>query len=168
VYRAATPGTTSVGNTTVRLDLDNEPQPDVLLRIARGGTSRISDDGYVEGPPELVVETSASSASYDLHDKLRGYRRNGVQEYIVRRVLDGAIDWLALREGMYLRLEPDDEGILRSEVFPGLWLDFPALLSGDLAKVLATLQQGLASPEHAAFVERLQATTREQTQRPDA
>jgi len=168
MYRMTTPGTTSAGNTTVRLDLDNEPQPDILLRIAHGGNSEIGEDGYVEGAPELVVEIAASSASYDLHDKLRAYRRKGVQEYIVWRTLDRAVDWLTLEDTTYRRLEPDTAGIVRSTVFPGLWLDVPALLSGDLAKVLATLQAGLASPEHAAFVERLQAASREQARQPDA
>ena len=160
VYRAATPGVFGAGNTTVRLDLDNEPQPDVLLRLDRGGRSRIDDDGYVDGAPELVVEVAASSASYDLHDKLRAYRRNGVPEYVVWRVLDGGLDWFVLRDGSYERLQPDDVGVLRSEVFPGLWLSVPALLAGDLAAVLATLQLGLAAPEHAAFVERQRGTSR--------
>jgi Uma2 family endonuclease len=155
VYRAATPGTLSAGNATVRLDLDTEVQPDVLLRLEQGGRSRIDADGYVEGAPELAVEIAASSASYDLHDKLRVYRRNGVQEYVVWRVLDRELDWFVLREGTYHRLEADSAGIIRSAAFPGLWLAVPALLARDLAAVLATLQAGLASPEHAAFVERL-------------
>jgi Uma2 family endonuclease len=159
VYSAATPGTESAGNTTVRLDLDNEVQPDVLLRLdsAHGGQSRISDDDYVEGAPELVIEVAASSASYDLHDKLRVYRRSQVQEYVVWRVLDRAVDWFRSREGTYEHLQPDEAGILRSEIFPGLWLAVPALFAGDLAAVLAELQRGLASPEHATFLERLRA-----------
>jgi len=155
-YRIGTLGTGSGGNSTVRLDLDNEPQPDILLRREVGGSSRIDADGYIEGAPELVVEIAASSASYDLHDKLRAYRRNGVQEYVVWRVLDRRIDWLVLREGEYRPLTPDEQGIIRSEVFPGLWLAVTALLSGDMATVMAALQQGLGSPEHAAFVAELQ------------
>lgn len=164
-YRVSTPGVGSAGNCTVRLDFDNEVQPDVLLRLEYGGRSEIGPDGYVEGPPELVVEVAASSASYDLHDKLRAYRRNGVQEYVVWRVRDGALDWLILREGSYERLEPDEAGILKSEVFPGLWLAVSSLLAGDMPAVLATLQEGLASPEHAAFVASL-ATTTPARQRP--
>src|SRR5215204_5218448 len=122
-YRIATPGVGSAGNTTVRLDLDNEPQPDILLRREVGGSSRVDGDGYVEGAPELVVEITASSASYDLHDKLRAYRRNGVQEYVVWRVLDAALDWLVLREAEYRLLAPNEHGVVHSEVFPGLWLD---------------------------------------------
>jgi Uma2 family endonuclease len=156
IYRVHTPGTCSAGNSTVRLDLDNEPQPDVMLFREHGGRSSIDADGYVEGAPELVVEVAASSASYDLHDKLRAYRRNGVQEYVVWRVLDRALDWFVLREGTYARLEPDEAGVIRSEVFPGLWLLVPALLSGDMPAVLATLQQGLASPAHADFVASIQ------------
>jgi Uma2 family endonuclease len=157
-YRVATPGTDSGGNSTVRLDFDNELQPDILLRLEHGGRSEIGPHGYVEGPPELVVEVAASSASYDLHDKLRAYRRNGVQEYVVWRVLEGALDWLVLREGSYEGLEPDEAGVLRSEVFPGLWLNVEALLVQDMTAVMATLQEGLASPEHTDFVARLRQT----------
>ena len=140
-------------NGTVRLDLENEPQPDAFLRIAPecGGQSR-NDDEYVAGPPELIAEISVSSVSYDLHDKLRAYQRNGVREYLVWRVWDSAIDWFVLREGPFERLPPTEAGHYQSEVFPGLWLDLAALLRGDVAQVLAVLQQGIASPEHAAFV----------------
>ncbi len=154
VYKASTPGLRVGDNTTVRLDLDNEPQPDASLLIdpERGGQTRLSEDGYIEGAPELVLEVASSSASYDLHTKRHVYRRNGVQEYVVWRVLDEAIDWFVLRQGEYERLAPGDDGILRSEVFAGLWLDSAALVRHDLVTVLATVQQGLASPEHAAFV----------------
>jgi hypothetical protein len=98
---------------------------------------------------------ASSSASYDLHVKLEVYQEHGVREYVVWRVLDGQIDWFVLREGRYERLEPGDDGILRSEVFPGLWLDPAAMLGGDGVRVLAALQAGIASPEHAAFCETL-------------
>jgi len=156
-YEAGTPGVEAGDNGTIRLDLDNEPQPDALLFIdpACGGQARIDADDYIEGAPELVAEVASSSASYDLHVKLRVYRRNGVREYIVWRVLEQELDWFVLRDGQYARLSVDAEGLLKSEVFPGLWLDPAALLRGDLATVLAVVQRGLASPEHAAFVARL-------------
>jgi Uma2 family endonuclease len=156
-YEAGTPGVEASDNSTVRLDLDNEPQPDGLLFIdpACGGQALIDADGYIEGAPELVAEVASSSASYDLHAKLRVYRRNGVCEYIVWRVLEQEIDWFVLRAGQYERLPLDTAGLLRSEIFPGLWLDPAALLRGDLATVLAVVQRGLASPEHAAFARRL-------------
>ena len=102
-----------------------------------------------------VAEVAASSESYDLHDKLRAYQRNGVREYIVWRVRNAAIDWFVLREGRFEKLLPDVSGYLKSEVFPGLWLDPAAMTSGDPARVMAVLQQGIASSEHAAFVARL-------------
>jgi Uma2 family endonuclease len=157
VYESATPGVKAGDNSSVRLDLDNEPQPDAFLLIeARcGGQARISDDDYVEGAPELVAEIASSSVSYDLGAKLHAYRRNGVREYVVWRVLDQQVDWLMLVEGRYEPLAPDADGLYKSIVFPGLWLDPAALLNGDLSRVLAVLQQGLAAPEHAAFVEAL-------------
>jgi Uma2 family endonuclease len=165
-YRAATPGVKVADNGTLRLDVDNEPQPDVMLRIdARaGGASWLSLDDYVEGAPELVIEVAASSASLDLGAKRTVYRRNGVREYIVWQIYDHRVDWWALREGEYQPLLPDDAGVLRSEVFPGLWLDVPALIADNLANLLTTLQQGLASNEHATFVAQLTAQLSSATQ----
>jgi Uma2 family endonuclease len=139
--------------------MDNEPQPDAYLRIApeAGGQARLDEDGYVVGAPELVAEITASSASYDLHDKLRAYWRNGVKEYVVWRVRERGIDWYILRRGQYVKLEPDASGLLRSEVFPGLWLDPAAMIQRDVATVLKRLQEGLASQDHAEFVKRLQS-----------
>jgi Uma2 family endonuclease len=154
LYTANTPGVDVGDNSSVRLDLDNEPQPDALLFIdpTRGGQARLSVDGYIEGAPELVAEVASSSVSYDLHAKLHVYRRNGVREYLVWRVLEQEIDWFVLRAGQYERMPVDANGHLRSAVFAGLWLDPAALIRGDLATVLAVVQQGIASPEHAAFV----------------
>jgi Uma2 family endonuclease len=154
-YRALTPGVMGCDNTTVRLDADNEPQPDILLRIDEGGRSRISSDDYIEGPPELIVEIAASSASYDLHDKKHAYRRNGVQEYIVWQASPPSVVWFALQAGEYVALTPDAAGILRSQVFPGLWLNVEALVSGNLAQVLETLNEGISHSSHQAFVEQL-------------
>jgi Uma2 family endonuclease len=155
-YRTFTPGVRVGDNGTLRLDMDNEPQPDVFLRILpeHGGQSR-TVDGYVEGAPELTGEIAASSASYDLHDKRNAYRRNGVREYVVWRVWDRAIDWFVLREGRFVPLPAGPDGLYHSEVFPGLWLDPAALLSGDMQQVLQVVQQGVNSPEHTAFVEKL-------------
>ncbi|MBW4591717.1 MAG: Uma2 family endonuclease [Brasilonema angustatum HA4187-MV1] len=154
-YCVATPGVDMADNATVRLDVDNEPQPDALLRLEPevGGKSRISDDDYVEGAPELIVEIAASSASYDLTDKLNAYRRNGVQEYIVWQMYENRLNWFKLEEGRYVSLEPDTTGVIRSYIFPGLWLAVPALQEGNMVEVLAVLHQGLQTQEHQAFVE---------------
>ena len=164
-YEAQTPGTAGGDNGTIRLDLDNEPQPDTFLRIlpACGGQTRDTDDRYVEGAPELVAEIAASSVSYDLHEKLKAYRRNGVKEYIVWRVLDKSIDWFKLQGGEFVLQTPDASGIFKSAVFPGLWLDAAALLGGQPARVLAVAQQGIATSEHAAFVEKLRGAAQGKT-----
>ncbi len=155
-YKLHTPCVIIADNGTVRLDEENEPQPDgmLLLDPACGGQASISSDDYVEGTPELVVEVSASSSRFDLHTKKTVYHRNGVREYLVWRVLDRQIDWFAAHRDAFELLVPDELGILRSEVFPGLWLEAAALIRGDLAAVVAVLQQGIASPEHAAFLQK--------------
>ncbi|MBD2580294.1 Uma2 family endonuclease [Oscillatoria sp. FACHB-1406] len=157
-YEFSTPGVMVLDNTTVRLDLDNEPQPDALLRIEEscGGQSRVSEDDYIEGAPELIVEIAGSSASYDLHHKLQVYRRNGVREYLVWVVQEREFRWHLLEEGQYRLQQPNSSGVLESPFFPGLRLDATALLAGEMQQVLAVLQQGLSSPEHQDFVARLE------------
>ena len=157
-YEGRTPGVEGGDNSTVRLDLDNMPQPDCLLFIQpeHGGRVRIDEDGYIEGAPDLVAEVASSSASYDLGKKLDAYRRNGVREYVVWQVLEGKVDWYVNRGGRFEPMPPPADGILRSECFPGLWLDPAALMRGDVYGVLDIVQQGLNTPEHAEFVARLE------------
>lgn len=157
VYQAMTPGVDLSDAPTVRLDLDNEPQPDAVLFIesARGGQTRLSSDGYIEGSPELIVEIAASSAAIDRGSKKQVYRRNGVLEYVIWQAYENQIEWFYLSDGDYQLQSPDAEGILRSQVFPGLWLEVEALLNNQMAQVLQALQLGLDSPEHGEFVAQL-------------
>jgi Uma2 family endonuclease len=154
VYASETPGVECADNCTVRLDLDNEPQPDLILfkLPARGGLTRISADDYIEGAPDLVVEIAGSSRAYDLHQKKGAYRRNGVREYLAWITGEQRVVWWELRDGEYQELVPQAEGLLKSAFFPGLWLDVQALLQGDKKTVLAALRRGLDSPEHRAFL----------------
>lgn len=158
-FVSQTPGLDAADNATVRFDELNEPQPDLLLAIeaSSGGQARVDEDDYFFGPPELIAEIAVSSVSYDLHSKLRVYQREGVREYLVWRTRDREIDWFQLRDGKFVPIASDASGIVKSTVFPGLWLDRAALLGGDLSRVFEVLQQGIHSPEHAQFVAALRA-----------
>ncbi|MGA2751614.1 MAG: Uma2 family endonuclease [Verrucomicrobiota bacterium] len=149
-YAAETPGVQCANNATVRLDLDNEPQPDLILfkLPSKGGQARISADDYIEGPPELAAEIVGSSRAYDLHQKKGAYRRNGVREYLAWITSEQRVLWWELREGEYREIPPDADGLFKSRVFPGLWLDAGALLAGDKKALLAALRRGLESPAH--------------------
>ena len=138
-FVARMPGLLLGDNGTVYLDDGNEVQPDAFLWREEPGGARLNEDGYVVGAPLLVVEIAASSVSYDLHEKKEAYRRNGVSEYIVWRVLDRAVDWFDLRDGTYVAREPDADGIVESSQIAGLRLHLPSLLAGDAARVLAAL-----------------------------
>jgi Uma2 family endonuclease len=157
-YIAGTPGTKGADNSTTLLDFGNVPQPDCVLFLLpeNGGQSHINQDGYIVGAPELAVEVSASTVAADRNKKLPAYERNGIREYIICRVRDAQVDWYVLREEKYEKLTSSDDGILRSQTFPGLWLDTDALFRDDYAAILKTLDEGLASPEHAEFVTRIQ------------
>lgn len=156
-YKISTPGVELGIEPTVRLDLDNEPQPDAVLLIDEncGGQARLSDDDYIEGAPELVAEIAASSVAIDLHDKKRAYRRNGVQEYLVWQVFEQKLDWFYLEQGEYVSLPVAEGNVIKSRVFPGLWLAAEDLLAGNMTRVLSVLQEGLAKAEYGSFVEKL-------------
>jgi hypothetical protein len=162
LYRRATPGVQLLPNATTILGEASEPQPDLALRIRAefGGRSRVNAEGYVEGPPELLVEIAYSSRAIDLHHKRDDYQQAGVREYLVLCVEEQQLHWFGLQTQRPLRA--DAEGIYRSRVFPGLWIDGTALLACDSARIAAVMQLGLAHRTHAAFVKRLQAAHRKQ------
>ncbi|MBV7336642.1 Uma2 family endonuclease [Chloroflexi bacterium TSY] len=157
VYGASITGLRGSDNATLRLDNLNDPQPDALLRLepAQGGQSRLDEDGYLEGPVEFVLEIAASSVSYDMNQKKQVYARHGIQEYLVVLTHEQRVVWFVLRDSGYEELLPNDDGILRSEIFPGLWLQPSAIWDHDLATILKIVQRGIASPEHALYVQSL-------------
>lgn len=158
-YEEATPGVEVYDNTTAILGEKSEPQPDAYVIIApdRGGQMRLNEDEYLEGAPEMIAEVASSSESIDLHAKRADYERAGVKEYLVVALRKSRVYWFVLRGGKYEELAPGPDGVFRSEVFPGLWLDPAALLRRDSHRVKEVLEQGLATPEHAAFVAKLAA-----------
>lgn len=157
VYAAHTRGTRATARVTLIPGASAALEPDGTLRVLadRGGKARVGEDGWLHGVPELVAETSFTSGPRDFGPKYTAYESAGVPEYLVWRTAEQEVHWLALQNGAFVPLQPDANGIVRSGAFPGLWLNVPALLAGDTAAVLATLQLGIASPEHAAFVARL-------------
>jgi Uma2 family endonuclease len=154
-YKVATTGTACGHNTTSFL-LDDVPQSDINLRILPeyGGASWV-EGKYLHGIPELLVEICRSSASYDLHVKLDLYQAARVPEYLAILLHEREVRWHVLNGDCYQILSPDEDGLVRSRIFPGLWLDGSALLAGKMQQVMARLQEGLRSPEHQAFVSEL-------------
>jgi Uma2 family endonuclease len=149
---------TTRDNATAILGNDSEPQPDAILVIesGSGGQSSVSEDGYATGPPELIVEVASSSESIDLHAKRRDYEQAGVLEYVVVVLRQRVVRWFVLQDSTYREVAADASGLFKSTVFPGLWLDAPALLQYDGRQIMDTLQRGIETPEHAAFVQQLQ------------
>jgi len=156
-YAGHTPGVECGDNTTVRLGDAGEPQPDLYLRILPefGGQSTTTADDYVGGAPEFIVEIAHSSRAIDLHAKRQDYTRYGVREYMVLNLRDRRLHWFDLASGR--ELTADADGVCRAGVFPGLWVHGEAVLRRDFARMTAALTAGLATPEHAAFVQKLAA-----------
>jgi Uma2 family endonuclease len=156
-YAAMTPGVQCFTNTTVLLGPRNTPQPDacLCLRPGRGGQTRFNEKKYLVGPPELIVEIAATSASLDLGDKLEAYAVAGVREYLVWRTLEAGFDWFMLEDAEYLAIKSDSRGLIHSRIFPGLVVDVKALLAMNAKKVLEVLRRGFASAAHKTFAARL-------------
>ncbi len=158
-YERFTPGVEGGDGPTVKLDGKGEPQPDHLLLIATdaGGKCGLDEDGYLTGAPELIVEVARSSREFDLNAKKNDYQRAGVLEYVVVELDPNCIHWFVRRGDHFEDLLAGPDGIYRSEVFPGLWLDAAAIFARDHDRRDEVLERGLASPEHAAFVAKLAA-----------
>ena len=160
LYRRATPGVELLLDATTILGEESEPQPDLALRILPeyGGQSRDTPAQYVQGPAELLTEIAHSTLSIDMHQKKTDYQHGGVQEYLVLCVEERELYWFNFKSRRLIT--PDARGIYRSRIFPGLWIDGPALLALESTKVAKAVRKGLKSPEHARFMKRLQMTAR--------
>ncbi|MDR3636570.1 MAG: Uma2 family endonuclease [Isosphaeraceae bacterium] len=157
-YAENTPGVETLDNTSTVLGPKSEPQPDAVLRILTeyGGRSQ-TDRRFVRGVPELVMEVSHTTRFADLGPKRDDYERAGVREYVVRALEPDEVLWHVLQDGRLVVVAPDADGLYRSRAFPGLWLDPVALVSGDTRGLRAAVDRGLATAEHAQFVDRLAA-----------
>ncbi len=156
-YAEATPGTKALLNNTQILGPDSEPEPDACLFIAPeyGGRVYVDKDEYLHGAPELIVEVSSSTESIDLHRKKQDYQEAGVREYVVLALRTQQVFWFSRQRGKYKEVALPADGIFRSRIFPGLWLDAESMLRCHRQGVLATLKRGLATAEHRAFVTKL-------------
>lgn len=153
-YEAHTPGVEAGDNATLILAEDCEPQPDLFLRILPefGGQSSTTEDEYLQGAPELVAEIAHASRAIDLHAKRDDYARYGVLEYLVLNLHDRRLHWFDLAANRELS---SDDGVFRMQTMPGLWIHADAVFAKDYQTMMATLEDGLASEEHGAFVEEL-------------
>lgn len=157
LYEASTPGTEVGSRLSTILGPLSEVQPDLLLRLETdvGGQTRFDADDYLVGGPELVAEVAYEQAGPELNEKQSDYVAAGVLEYVIVCLRECEIHWFQFPSRRKLR--PDKAGVFRSRVFPGLWLDGPALFARGSARLMAAAQQGVTSPEHVAFVAKLAA-----------
>jgi Uma2 family endonuclease len=152
-YAEQAPGLQVMDNASTILGWKSEPQPDGLLRILPEWGGRSWDEGgFVHGAPELVAEVSKATRYVDLGPKKADYERAGVQEYVVRAIDPDEVFWFGQEQGELVQRPIGDDGLYRSTVFPGLWLDPVALLRGDTRRLRAVVDLGCATPEQAAFV----------------
>jgi Uma2 family endonuclease len=160
LYETGTPGVELTDNSTVILGEESEPQPDLNLRILTecGGQVTVNEKDYLEGAPELVAEVAHSSRAIDLNQKRNDYEQAGVREYLVLNLEDRLVHWFDFVTGRPIR--PDRDGIARSRVFPGLWVDIPRLLARDGRLLIKCIEEGTASRPHATFVKRLERARR--------
>jgi Uma2 family endonuclease len=140
----------------------SEPQPDTVLMIRReyGGRTRIrgKKTKYIVGPPELVMEVAHSSRAIDLHEKRQDYRRGGVLEYVVFDIDRQTVHWFDLTADKQIPIP--SHGILKSQTFPGFWIDTQALVARDVMRLADCLDEGIASAEHQEFANQLAARRR--------
>jgi len=155
LYTARTPGVKITDNATLILGEEDEVQPDISMRMVPecGGKASLTKDGYLQGAPELVVEIAHSSRAIDLFNKKERYTKRGVKEYVVVSLQPMEIFWFDLPGSK--RYTANNDGVYQSVIFPGLWIHGEALLQLQSERSLEIINAGLASPEHAAFVQQL-------------
>lgn len=155
-YMKVTPGCQAGIDGTWLMSPTTIPQPDLTLRLLPecGGQSSVVNE-YLAGSPELAIEISHSTSARDLGPKGQLYLAHGVPEYLVVLTKKPDVIWREVAGGRYRRIPAGTDGIFRSRIFPGLWLDPKALWNLDPVSLSAALSRGIAAPEHAAFLKHL-------------
>ncbi len=162
LYLAGTPGIELGANATIILGEQSEPQPNLALRLLPeyGGRSKLNDEQYLEGAPELLAEIAYSDRVLELHEKKQDYQQAGALEYVVLDIENQELYWFDFRSNAVIAPR---QGVYRSRAFPGLWIDAPALLALDSTRLVTVVRQGLAHRSHTVFVKRLEAARRRNT-----
>jgi hypothetical protein len=157
-YEAETEGVQIAMHATNILIDRNETHPyqTVIVDPALGGRTSINADDFVEGGAELLVEIAERSCSLPYHKKFEQYQKANVREYIIVNLESRNFNWFTNTANGFQPIKPNADGIMKSRVLPGLWLDREATLNDNNKRVRAVLDSGLASPEHAKFVTKLQ------------
>ncbi len=166
LYSDDTPGTDVLDNTTNVLGRESEPEPDACLLVQPeyGGQTAADKDDMLVGAPELIVEVANTTRAIDLGRKKADYEEAGVREYVVILAQEQAVVWFRRGPDEFTEMPAGANGVFRSELFPGLWLDPRGIFDPTTRRLTAATRKGLASPEHAAFVAGLAA--RRKTKKP--
>jgi Uma2 family endonuclease len=159
LYSDETPGTDVLDNTTNILGPESEPEPDACLLIQPeyGGRTTTDENEMLVGAPELVVEVANTTRAIDLGRKKADYQEAGVQEYVVVLAQEQSAVWFRHTADGFVDLAVGADGVFRSELFPGLWLDPRGIFDPTTRRLTTVSRKGLASPEHAAFIADLAA-----------
>jgi hypothetical protein len=156
-YAARTAVCVNITNATWLMG-GSAPQPDIAVRLLPEFGGMTDTSGFLAvGAPELVVEICRSSRSYDLGPKLALYQRAGVPEYLAVLIEDQRIEWRYLEGGSYRLMQPDENGVFKSRIYPGLWVDETAFWAGDSPRSLEVLEAGLLSTECRDFLKRVRS-----------
>ena len=152
-YSRYTPGVRGGDNGTVILSDEDEVQPDLYLRFESGGNSKKDKGKFIVGAPELVAEVAYSNCAIDLHLKKQRYAMHGAIEYLVVCLNPEKLYWFNLKASTMIKA--DSKGIIRSQVFPGLWIHEKAFFNQDDDLQEAVLERGLNSLAHRKLLEQL-------------
>jgi Uma2 family endonuclease len=127
--RAAAEGFTLMSvQSPLRLDVYNEPQPDLMLLRSR-------DDDYRASHPSaadvlLLVEVSETSLAYDRGIKLALYAKFEVPEVWIIDLPGSAVEiYREPKDGAYVLRERLTDGLLAPALVPGVTIDVTGLLA---------------------------------------
>ena len=157
-YEVETPGVEVGDNSTAQIDDDHDPQPDAYLLVLPeyGGQVEFTESDFIRNAPEMIVEIAGHSLATDLGRKKAIYEADGCREYLVWATDERRFYCFRNGTGGFEEVSGGThDGVFRSVVFPGLWIDMKALLADDLRAAMTTLRRGLESTEHAAFASEL-------------
>ncbi len=121
-----------------------------MVNYGRKKQCEVRDEVF-HGPPNFILDVFDAAADENYLRRRDRFSRYGVHEYVAILNDDPkALAWHRLDAGGYRSVEPDDDGIFRSEALPNFWVPLNALRDRDWWTVLGCIERGVSRARTSA------------------
>jgi hypothetical protein len=145
-YRLFSPGWYVCVLAKVQLSPEEWEVPGLVAMVNYGSKKQCEvRDEVFHGAPNFILDVFDSETDEDFRRRRDRFGKHGVQEYVVA-LDDNPVQllWHRLDAGSYRLVEPDDDGVIRSQALPNFWLPWKSIQDRDWWTALGCIERGVS------------------------